>query len=204
MKRLRRIIFNSLSVLSLVLCVTTAALWVRSDHSDSLQWQVRTVQNPVSVTPSIAEMLRAKRGYIEIFRIELLIVGGDRGKLFFAHEFRTAPKPEPRLQYMDYSPSIAAEMIRGRVRSVDGLTFMSWNIGPYAYRGVSVALWPVVILTAVPPALYVARLVIRRRNRRVGLCPTCGYDLRATPDRCPECGALPRRKIELSEGSESR
>jgi hypothetical protein len=49
--------------------------------------------------------------------------------------------------------------------------------------------WLIALSFATPLLMAGWRRLKSRRDRDAGLCPTCGYDLRATPDRCPECGA---------------
>jgi hypothetical protein len=60
------------------------------------------------------------------------------------------------------------------------------------FSGVTAPLVMIAMATGAWPIVSIARRRRRvRRWRRLGCCPHCGYDCRATPDRCPECGAVP-------------
>lgn len=79
---------------------------------------------------------------------------------------------------------LQADLIRHRAIA-DG---NFWN---FHWKGIVavVSVWIVLIQLFVTGGRYARSAWIMRR-RSEGHCPVCGYDLRATPDRCSECGAL--------------
>jgi hypothetical protein len=55
---------------------------------------------------------------------------------------------------------------------------------------ISAPLWPLVLLTAILPALRWWRRTKRSRWQAIGACQRCGYDLTGNVSgACPECGA---------------
>jgi hypothetical protein len=72
-----------------------------------------------------------------------------------------------------------------------------WGTLTYAHRRlpattvsrvVIIPSWFVYGAAAVLPLSWIVRRRLPRRSD--GRCHACGYDLRATPDRCPECGTV--------------
>src|SRR5688572_2843288 len=66
-------------------------------------------------------------------------------------------------------------------------------------RHVSVPLWLLIALCAGTGWLLGRRNWLIRRRVIAGLCPACGYDCRATPDHCPECGYRGARDEDASD-----
>ena len=56
------------------------------------------------------------------------------------------------------------------------------------HRLVVIPYWALGIPFALAPLGWAVSWFRRRWRFGAGLCPSCGYDLRATPGRCPECG----------------
>ena len=68
-------------------------------------------------------------------------------------------------------------------------------------RALYVPHWFLLIVTTLPAAWLLSRLLRARHRAKHNLCPACAYDLRATPHggRCPECGTLkPAAPVEAA------
>jgi hypothetical protein len=187
-----RLMRVGLDLLALVLLLTSAALvalWVRGYYvGDTLHW-VRVDERAMRVDGFTLQAGRGRAAVMELhivahqrhtFNDVMQIVGAvDR------HETRP-----PRLQtWRKDGEPVPVLGVLGFRHVHDAARFSAMA---FETRGMIFPLWPAVVLTGAWPVVRLWRLIRARRRarRRVarGLCRQCGYDLRASTGRCPECG----------------
>jgi hypothetical protein len=92
--------------------------------------------------------------------------------------------PSPRLKFRP----VSVGFLGFRWEDAGGYSGISASKLVVRLRTLSVPYWALAALAAAPRLVLLARDSRRARRVRDGVCPSCGYDLRATPGRCPECG----------------
>jgi hypothetical protein len=208
-RRLARYLFTFCSAVSLLLCVATLALWGRS------YWRFDGIAYGGAM--DAGRMLEkvdvwTDRGglFLQIFyrRVPPERSGDYEQRYLPPAQFRRlgwGAYSNSQANLAKYSqesgvtrPSAASQLIAFKWASVTGAAPVQTPTGSYSAWIWSLdAEFPfsaIVLFTAVLPAGWAVAARRTRRRRQLGRCQNCGYDLRGTPDRCPECGTLAAAK----------
>ena len=175
-RRFSRRLFTFAAAVSLALCVGILAMWA-SSYSERGQSLFYRLEEPGWVESE----LRSHQGHISFQRANA--IASDMSVTTF-------PEPKRFLGFGFTNDSCVHSWPRP-----DAL-MMNRPAGPVLepYLYVQVPYWPAALATSLLPMWWAIDWQRRQRARArvaIGLCPSCGYDLRATPDRCPECGHAP-------------
>jgi hypothetical protein len=74
-------------------------------------------------------------------------------------------------------------------RSWLGFQYTTGSVAGYLdMRILAIPIWFPILLTTIPPAIWLISTRRQRRRKKSNQCLSCGYDLRASKDKCPECG----------------
>ena len=180
----RRKLFTLAAGASAVLCLASAVGWVDSYHAARIiRWRGARPRDSAEARAAVAVSFEGVT-YVTGLRhsVEARLPAGGQ-------EFRLGMLPFNKVAVRPDAWSRAGFQHRV-IRSPDGEGHLF-----------AVPYWFWVAAGAVLPSA----LVIQRRRasgrHAAGCCPACGYDLRATPERCPECGrATDRRGGGVSRG----
>lgn len=152
----------------MLLWLTSVIMWVRS------YWRMDRVFHDGG---QVQQTLTSLRGRVQYFHR----TGFPRGE---SHWYFDSPSIMP--QWM--IDSLPARPWYQRI----GFDFVNRPLpgGPAGARDLIIMLpyWFVSALSVPLPALLVIRRVRLARRAKSGCCRHCGYDLRASKDRWPECG----------------
>lgn len=189
MRRLLQWAFNGAAAVSGVLFLVNCMLWVRSDFRQDRFFVVRHD--------------RAEENAELYFDVES---GSGEVCMFFAGRlpWDAASPPRPGLDFWRFGidhetlqapHSLHAGLVDHKVWFGVRYDKDQSRLAGIIYRDLDFPCWIAVVMAAAMPALWI-RCARRVGRDRVGLsfCRSCGYDLRATPLRCPECGAVPKAK----------
>ncbi|MDB5300030.1 MAG: hypothetical protein JWO87_1693 [Phycisphaerales bacterium] len=176
----RRLV-NLFSALSLLVCLALAALWLRqSRHFDFLH-HYRPAADDRSGTLTTVE---SAGGWLAVDITQYSSIDPTTSRNFRAlGRWNTQAAYEGALRLNPVPGAQGGEFL--------GFAFQSAASNTYTWHRFVLPVWFLILVIYLPP-LARARSAIRHRRRvKLNLCPSCGYDLRATPERCPECGASP-------------